>query len=55
MNPLDENTTDLEVFAQRLGLGRSDFDLFYEAYYYMDTQVSEDLIEEVLAWEQEDN
>lgn len=50
MNTLDDNTTDLEVFASRLGLRGTDFDLFYEAYYSMDTEEIDRILED---WEVE--
>lgn len=45
MKSLRENNSDLEVFAKRLGITGSDFDLFYETYYSMDTVAGDDDIE----------
>lgn len=48
MISLDDNTTDLEVFASRMGLRGTDFDVFYEAYYSMDTEEIDEILDE---WE----
>lgn len=48
MITLDDNTTDLEVFASHLGLRGTDFDVFYEAYYSMDTDEIDEILDE---WE----
>mgnify|MGYP000241744003 CR=1 FL=1 len=45
MKSLRENNSDLETFANRLGLTGLDFDLFYETYYSMDTVEGDDDIE----------
>jgi hypothetical protein len=43
MISLDDNTTDLEVFASRMGLRGT-----YEAYYSMDTEEIDEILDE---WE----
>ena len=45
MKSLRDNNTDLEVFASRLGIKGTDFDVFYETYYSMDTSGGDDDIE----------
>lgn len=37
------DNNDLEGFAQFVGLSGTDIDLFYEAYYGMDTDIWEDV------------
>ena len=49
MNDLDDNNTVLEDYASHLGLRGTDFDLFYESYYSMDTEEIEEILD---AWEE---
>ncbi len=44
MKSLRDNNTDLEVFARRLGIKGTDFDVFYETYYSIDTAAGDDEI-----------
>lgn len=48
MNDLADNNTVLEDYASHLGLRGTDFDLFYESYYSMDTEEIEEILD---AWE----
>ena len=47
MNTLCENTSDLETYARHLGFCGTDFDLFYESYYSIETDEIDELLEEL--------
>ena len=47
MNTLCENTSDLEMYARHLGFSGTDFDLFYESYYSIETDEIDELLEEL--------
>lgn len=46
MNNLCDNTSDLETYARHLGFIGTDFDVFYESYYSINTEEIEELLEE---------